>query len=232
MSCDYIRTIAVAEENPIYHSAGNCLIETKTKTLVIGCQTSVIPDDGSVTRIGDLAFYEGPITRLILPEGITELGHDALAFTQLSAIHIPSTLSEIAVTAFDGCRQLDTITVSPDHPRFIAEGSCLIDTTSDVLVIGGNAAEIPQDGSVRALNGHSFFGRNIPHAELPEALVFLGDSSFVDSTLESVYIPGKINAILAFTFSGCRQLERVYIPRAVKTIDANAFHSCTSLKNI
>ena len=108
----------------------------------------------------------------------------------------------------------------------------MIDTTSDVLVIGGNAAEIPQDGSVRALNGHSFFGRNIPHAELPEALVFLGDSSFVDSTLESVYIPGKINAILAFTFSGCRQLERVYIPRAVKTIDANAFHSCTSLKNI
>lgn len=51
-----LTSITVDEANTTFHSNGNCLIETATKTLIIGCATSVIPDDGSVTKIGLLAF--------------------------------------------------------------------------------------------------------------------------------------------------------------------------------
>ena len=51
-----IKSITVEEGNPIYHSAGNCLIETATKKLVLGSDNSVIPNDGSVTSIGMDAF--------------------------------------------------------------------------------------------------------------------------------------------------------------------------------
>ena len=54
--CSGLTSITVAKGNPKYHSAGNCVIETATKTLIAGCKTSVIPDDGSVTNIGDYAF--------------------------------------------------------------------------------------------------------------------------------------------------------------------------------
>ena len=54
--CESLETITVDSGNSVYHSAGNCLIETATKTLIAGCKNSVIPDDGSVTSIGDGAF--------------------------------------------------------------------------------------------------------------------------------------------------------------------------------
>ena len=50
--CSGLTSIVVEEGNPVYHSDGNCLIKTASKTLVVGCKTSVIPDDGSVTSIG------------------------------------------------------------------------------------------------------------------------------------------------------------------------------------
>ena len=48
--------ISVSKGNKKYHSAGNCLIETEIKTLIVGCKNSVIPTDGSVTSIGNSAF--------------------------------------------------------------------------------------------------------------------------------------------------------------------------------
>ena len=48
--CTGLTSIVVEDGNPVYHSAGNCIIETDSKTLILGCKTSVIPDDGSVTN--------------------------------------------------------------------------------------------------------------------------------------------------------------------------------------
>ena len=54
--CTGLTSIIVVEGNSNYHSAGNCLIETATKTLLSGCKTSEIPSDGSVTSIGEDAI--------------------------------------------------------------------------------------------------------------------------------------------------------------------------------
>ena len=47
--CTGLESITVAEDNQVYHSAGNCLIKTETKELILTCKNSVIPLDGSVT---------------------------------------------------------------------------------------------------------------------------------------------------------------------------------------
>ena len=54
--CTSLTSLVVEKGNAVYHSAGNCLIETKTKILITGCQTSQIPSDGSVTSIGSCEF--------------------------------------------------------------------------------------------------------------------------------------------------------------------------------
>ena len=55
-ACPKLESIIVDKENPVYHSQDNCLIETATKTLISGCNNSIIPADGSVTKIGSGAF--------------------------------------------------------------------------------------------------------------------------------------------------------------------------------
>ena len=63
--------------NGVYHIEGNCLIETATKTLVAGCNNSVIPKDGSVTIIGEKAFSYSRIKSITIPECVVKICKDA-----------------------------------------------------------------------------------------------------------------------------------------------------------
>ena len=66
VGCDALENIDVEQGNLFYHSSGNCLIETASKTLIAGCKSSVIPTDNSVDKIGDYAFFSFD-GRLFLP---------------------------------------------------------------------------------------------------------------------------------------------------------------------
>ena len=54
--CPNLESISVKKGNKNFHSDGNCIIHTFTKTIVVGCKTSVIPTDRSVRGIGNYAF--------------------------------------------------------------------------------------------------------------------------------------------------------------------------------
>ena len=58
LRCFAVTSITVANGNTVYHSDGDCLIETNSKTLILGCKNSIIPSDGSVTKIGKTALYK------------------------------------------------------------------------------------------------------------------------------------------------------------------------------
>ncbi len=74
-----ITTLTVDQNNPVYHSSGNCIIETASKTLVRGCSSSTIPDDGSVTSIGYSAFsYSRGLVDLTIPSAVSQIGSDCL----------------------------------------------------------------------------------------------------------------------------------------------------------
>lgn len=78
LGCMGLTSIIVDNENTKYHSAGNCLIETATKTLILGCKTSAIPSDGSVTSIENSAFYYcRDLTSITIPDSITSIGYGA-----------------------------------------------------------------------------------------------------------------------------------------------------------
>ena len=55
--CSGLERLIVDINNPVYHSKDNCIIDTESKELILGCKNSVIPNDGSVTKIGRGAFY-------------------------------------------------------------------------------------------------------------------------------------------------------------------------------
>jgi hypothetical protein len=84
-SCNSLTSITVDAQNTVYHSEGNCLIETASKTLIAGCQNSEIPDDGSVTSIGYEAFSGcSGLTIITIPDSVTSIGK--WAFYSCSAL--------------------------------------------------------------------------------------------------------------------------------------------------
>ena len=90
------------------YNSGNCLINKKTKTLVEGCDNSVIPTDGSVTSIGDYAFYGcSGLTSITIPSGVTSIGDWAFYdCSGLTSITIPVGVTSIGYYAFEGCNSL------------------------------------------------------------------------------------------------------------------------------
>ena len=84
--CSGLTSIVVENGNAVYHSEGNCLIETATNTLVLGCKNSDIPD--YVTIIATNAFR---------------------GCSGLRSITIPVSVTSIYKNAFNGCSALTSV---------------------------------------------------------------------------------------------------------------------------
>ena len=106
--CANLKTVLIDENNPVFHSAGNCVIHTKSQKLITGCKNSVIPTDGSVTSIGDSAFYGCTnLTSVTIPDSVTSIGSSAFSgCTSLTSITIPDSVTSIGNAAFGGCKNL------------------------------------------------------------------------------------------------------------------------------
>ena len=112
-NCSSLTSITVASGNPVYHSAGNCIIETNSKTLIAGCKNSIISTD--VTSIGAWAF-EGcsSLTSIEIPDSVTSIGQGAFSGCfNLIRITIPNSVTSIGNSAFSSCWRLTSITI-PD----------------------------------------------------------------------------------------------------------------------
>jgi len=64
-----------------------------------------------VKEIGDGAFSNKSLTRVVIPEGVTRIGSDAFRNNrELIAVTIPSTVTSVGKGAFSGCPNLDVPT--------------------------------------------------------------------------------------------------------------------------
>ena len=101
LGCDSLKHLGVAPGNIVFYSVDNCIIERATGTLLIGCATSVIPEDGSVTVIGDGAFscVKG-LKNLTIPDCITTISKDAFRSSDLEYLYIPASVTKMGNYVF------------------------------------------------------------------------------------------------------------------------------------
>ena len=98
------------EGGAFYTVRGNCLIAVNSKTLVFGTSAAVIPDDGSVVKIGSYAFQGRGVETIVIPEGVTTVGDRAFAnCTKLTSLTVSSTVESIGDYALSGCTALSEI---------------------------------------------------------------------------------------------------------------------------
>ena len=196
--CTGLTSITVAKGNTKYHSAGNCLIETESKTLIAGCKNSIIPTDGSVTSIGGGAFSNCTgLTSVTIPDSVTSIGREAFyGCTGLTSITIPNSVTSIGDWAFSGCTGLTTVnwnatacTSAGSQYNTIFEGCSNLATVN----IGDNVKIIPSYAFERCTG------------------------------LTSITIPDSVTSIGSYAFEGCTGLTNVTIPNSVTSIGGGAF---------
>ena len=109
--CTSLEEIEVDSKNEVYYGKGNCIIHRESKTIVVGCKNSIIPD--GVTHIGDGAFfYCSGLTSIVIPNGVVSIGRNAFAGCKgLTSITVPDGITSIPDSAFYGCSGLVSITI-------------------------------------------------------------------------------------------------------------------------
>ena len=231
-----IESIVVEDGNTAYHSAGNCLIENASKTLMLGCKNSVVPNDGSITKIADYAFfYCYDLLSVTIPDGTTSIGYCAFLYCMnLSKIEIPKGVTSIGEEVFASCCKLDSIVVEQGNKVYHSSGNCLIKTASKELILGSNNSVIPSDGSVTSIADWAFEGRSeLSYIRIPDSVTSIGEYAFrTCSQLITVTLSNNLKSIGQVAFDSCESLSSIVIPESVESIGYSAFGYCRELNAI
>ena len=124
--CSGLSEITVDLENPVYDSRNNCnaIIHTSSKTLMLGCKNTVIPN--GVTKIGALAFsYCTDLEHIDIPDSVISIGKDAFSYCSgLKSIDIANSVANIGENAFSFCTSLTSVKL-PNKINIIEDGAFL-----------------------------------------------------------------------------------------------------------
>lgn len=195
-------SITVSSLNTVYKSQGNCLIDIANKTLVKGCNSSVIPSDGSVETIGAEAFrYCKGISEITIPQGVISIMRYAFRNTDVSNISLPDTLQYIGDDAFDMTPYYSNKDNWVDGALYI--GKFLIATDSS----------LPEEYTVR------------------DGTLTIACYAFQYRKLKKLTICDSVKYIGSHAFEYCNELTDIKIGAGVEIIGAFAFYACNSLTN-
>ena len=216
-------SLTVSPDNQVYDSRDNCnaLIESASNKLIVGCQTTVIPE--SVTEIGAKAF---------------------IGIKSLTSIYIPAAVRVIGQDAFYRCSSLTSITVSPDNQVYDSRDNCnaLIESASNMLIVGCQTTVIPE--SVTEIGAKAFIGiKSLTSIYIPAAVRVIGQDAFYRcSSLTSITVSpdnqvydsrDNCNALIESASNklivGC---QTTVIPESVTEIDESAWEMWKSLESI
>ena len=196
--CPGLTSITVDKNNTEFFSVDNCLIEKSSKKLVVGCKTSIIPSDGSVTEIGARAFAGcTDLTKISIPDSVTKLGVNAFSGSGLAEVSLPN-ITEITDGAFSACPKLTRVRL-PDGLKNIGDNA---------FNACPELTQISFPAGLRQIGRYAFYGcSKLTFVKIPDSATQIGACAFLNcAELKFVLIPASVVNIGNSAFDGCDNL--------------------------
>ena len=169
-----------------------------------------------VTSIATEAFKNNAvITYVYIPDGVTNIGNSAFAYSTLEAVRIGNNVAVIGSSAFKGT-SLKTVELPASLTTI---GVSAFEATSleqiTLPFIGGS------HNSSNSFLGYIFGAKN-----------YAANATKVPATLEKVVLNEACAKIPAYAFYGCSNINEIVLGNSVKSIGNAAFSGCESLRSI
>lgn len=253
---NYLDEITVSAQNTSYSGAGNCLIDRSDNALILGTNSTVIPN--TVKYITSNAFN---------------------GRTNLSTINIPASVTTIYGNAFDGCKNLREVWCESETPASLKDASFANISSDAVLYVPTIEAVATYEASTwnkyfseikigkKEENGMcwglipygtetdkytlwisdikemedykdansvpwSKYADKIVAVELPSDMTHIGSYAFAGLKAVSVDLPSALVSIADNAFNNCVALKSITIPKLVETIGEYCFASSSALESV
>ena len=126
--------------------------------------------------IGPNSFEKTVVESLIMPDSIVDIGSCAFHESELSRIHLSSSLEHIDYSAFSGCKSLEEINLPSSLNRM---GPHAFNRT------GIKSISIPE-GIIKIDDSLFSFCRSLIEVILPKTVKEIGDGAFMSTGLKSI----------------------------------------------
>jgi hypothetical protein len=167
-----------------------------------------------VTSIADEAFESAPLTCVIIPNSVTNVGNYAFAL----------------------CTSLTNISVDASNPAYSSLSGVLFDNEQVTLLQfpGGLGGSYSIPNSVTSVGEGAFFGcESLTGVTIPNSVTNIGDEVFqICVGLTSVTIPNSVTSVGEGAFYECYMLTNVTIGNSITSIGDYAFYGCGSLTSV
>ena len=253
---NYLDEITVSAQNTSYSGEGNCLIDRDDNTLILGTNSTVIPN--TVKYITSNAFN---------------------GRTNLSTINIPASVTRIYNNAFDGCTNLREVWCEAETPAYLFTNSFANISPNAVLYVPTIEAVATYEASTwndyfseikigkKEENGMcwglipygteadkytlwisgikemedykdansapwSKYADKIVAVDVRYGVTHIGSNAFVRLKAVSVTLPATLVSIADNAFYNCDELKSITIPASVETIEEYCFDYCYDLESV
>ncbi len=194
-------------------------------TYVEEVEVFVEGDDIQVTTIGENAFSGSQLTKVVIPDCITEIESGAFNYcVNLTDVEFSNNLVKIGDYAFSGCSNLTEINLPNSLVEIGQSGFQHCTSLQDFIL----------PDSVTTLGYLAFADcTSLENAYLPKNAVNLGYCIFERcSGLRTARVESNVEVLAGEIFAFCVNLTDVELPEGITKIEFCMFYGCTSLRSI
>lgn len=218
---------------------------------IFGSQVTHYTLGDKITSIGDYAFFQTNISKIKLPESVTEIGQSSFYQCQnLSSIEIPDNVLSIGRYAFSGCKNLDTVKLGeklqivnyqafydcdkiteitiPEKLTYLAEN--VFENCDNLRSIIWNAEYYY--GSLGSWGGYPLENSNITSFTIGENVKIIPNNLCREMSITSISIPDSVRSIGNYAFCGCWGLGSIAISKNIEEIGEGAFSNCDNIHKV
>ena len=250
--CSGLESITVDESNPKYSApqGSNAIIETDAHKLIVGCKSTVIPDD--ITVIGADAFNSNSgLTSITIPASVTSIEKEAFSFcfnmTSITCLattpptlgekcfyyvpkNIPVNVPQEALQSYIGAEGWDYFDVFyvEVEPEPEPEQECTGEPQTSGVCGEHLTFEIDCNDVFRVSGYGDMYDFDSVYIEHETAATWKAFRNIV----KRIDLPGGLTSVGKNTFSNFTKVKSVVIPDSVTYMGYNAFGQCTHLETI
>lgn len=169
------------------------------------------------------------MTTLEIGADVTRIPRGMFAFTALTSVVIPATVTTIDQYAFYNCESLTSVTLN-EGLTTLGNGAFQNCAIGGTLTIPSTLTSFGANAFAANMQNQISLVYNVPDLQINTMSVSTG--LFATANVASVQFGANVVAIPAMMFTGNTTLTSIVLPDTITKIGESAFKNCTNLENI